>query len=174
MLIFTLAVSCLTTSNLPWFMDLTFQVPMQYCSLQHWTLLLSPVKSTTGCCFCFGSVSSFFLELFLHWSPVAYWALTNLGSSSFSVLSFFFFIQFMVFSWLVYWSGLPFPSPVNHVLSELSTMTHPSWVALYSMAHSFTELDKAVVHVIRLISCLWLWFSFIWLVVCACGWPSGG
>ena len=29
---FTLAVSCLTTSNLPWFMDLTFQVPMQYCS----------------------------------------------------------------------------------------------------------------------------------------------
>ena len=27
----TLAISCLTTSNLPWFMDLTFQVPMQYC-----------------------------------------------------------------------------------------------------------------------------------------------
>ena len=26
----------------------------------------------------------FFLELFLHWSPVAYWALTNLGSSFFS------------------------------------------------------------------------------------------
>ena len=31
-------------------MDLTFQVPMQYCSLQHWTLLLSPVTSTTGYC----------------------------------------------------------------------------------------------------------------------------
>ena len=30
MLMFTLAVSYLTTSNLPWFMDLTFQVPMQY------------------------------------------------------------------------------------------------------------------------------------------------
>ena len=29
MLKFTLAISCLTTSNLPWFMDLTFQVPMQ-------------------------------------------------------------------------------------------------------------------------------------------------
>ena len=41
---------------------------MQYCSLQHWTLLPSPVTSTTGCCFCFGSVSSFFLELVLHWS----------------------------------------------------------------------------------------------------------
>ena len=25
-------------------------------------------------------------------------------------------------------SGLPFPSPVGHILSELSTMTHPSWV----------------------------------------------
>ena len=86
---FTLAISCLTTSNLPWFMDLTFQVPFQYCSLQHWTLLLSPVKSTTGCCFCFGSVF-IFLELFLHWSPVAYWAPTNLGSSSFSVLFFAF------------------------------------------------------------------------------------
>ena len=32
-------------------MDLTFQVPMQYCSLQHRTLLLSPVTSTTGYCF---------------------------------------------------------------------------------------------------------------------------
>ena len=25
-------------------------------------------------------------------------------------------------------------------------MTHPSWVALHGMAHSFIELDKAVVH----------------------------
>ena len=61
---------------------------MQYCTLQHWTLLLSPVTYTTGCCFCFGSISSFFLELFLHCSPVAYWVPTSLGSSSFSVLSF--------------------------------------------------------------------------------------
>ena len=60
-------------------MDLTFQVPMQYCFLQHWTLLPSSVTSTTGCCFCFGSVSSFFLELFLYWSLVAYWAPTTWG-----------------------------------------------------------------------------------------------
>ena len=46
------------------FMDLTFQVPVQYCSLQHQTLLPSAVTSTTGCCFCFGSIPSFFLELF--------------------------------------------------------------------------------------------------------------
>ena len=87
---FTLAIFCLTTSNLPWFMDLTFQVPMQYCSLQHWILLLWPVTSTTGYCFCFCSIPSFFLKLFLHWSPVAYWAPTHLGSSSFSMLSFSF------------------------------------------------------------------------------------
>ena len=62
-------------------MDLTFQVPMQYCCLQHRTLLLSPVTSTTGYCFCFGSIPSFFLISssilgtyrpgeFLFWYPV--------------------------------------------------------------------------------------------------------
>ena len=44
-------------------MDLTFQVPMQYCSLEHQTLLPSPVTSKTGLCFCSGSISSFFLDL---------------------------------------------------------------------------------------------------------------
>ena len=140
-------------------MDLTFQVPMQYCSLHHLTLLPSPVPSTSGCCFCFVSISSFFLELFLHWSPKAYWALTDLGSSSFSVLSFCLFILFMAFARQEYWSVFPFPSPEDHVLSELSTITCPSWVALRGMAHSFFELEKAMVHVIRVVSFLWLWFS---------------
>ena len=70
---FTLAISYLTTPNLPWSMDLTFQVPMQYCSLQHQTLLSSPVTSTAGHCFHFGSASSLLLELFVHPSPVALW-----------------------------------------------------------------------------------------------------
>ena len=161
MSIFTLAISCLTTSNLPWFMDLTFQVPMQYCSLQHWTLLPSPVTSITGFCFCFGSISSFFLEWFLHLSPVAYWAPTDLGSSSFIVLAFCLFMLFMRFSRQEYGSGLPFPSPVDLVLSELSTKTCPSWVTLRFIAHSFIEVDKAVVHVISLVSFLWLWFSYV-------------
>ena len=158
---FTLAISCLTTSNLPWFTDLTFQVLMQYCSLQHRTLLLSPVTSTTGYYFCFGSIPSFFLELFFHWSPVGYWAPIYLGSSSFSVLSFCLFILFMGFSSQEYWSGLPIPFPVDHVLSELSAMTCPSWVTLHSMVLSFIELDKAVVHVISLVSFLWLWFHSV-------------
>ena len=122
MLTFTLAISCLTPSNLPWFMDLTFQVPMQHCSLQHRTLLLSPVTSTTGCCFCFDSVSSFFLELFLHWSPVAYWVPTDLY---YAELSCFSCVQLFVTLWTLtcqvplsmrfsrqeYWSELLFPPP---------------------------------------------------------------
>ena len=123
MSMFTLAIFCLTTFNLPWFMDLTFQVPMQYCSLEHLPLLPSPVTSTTGHYFHFGSTISFFLELFLYWSPAAYWAPTDQGSLSFSVLSFCLFILFMGFPRQEYWGGLPFPSPVDHVLSELSTMT---------------------------------------------------
>ena len=151
---FTLAISCLTTSNLPLFMDLTFQFPMQYCSLKHQTLLLSPVTSTAGYCFCFGSIPSFFLELFLHWSPVAYRAPTDLASSSFSILSFCLFILFMKISRQEYWSGLPFPSPVGHILSNLSTRTRLSWVAPWSWL-GFIELDKALFLV-------WLY----WLVFC--------
>ena len=138
-------------------MYLTFHVPMQYCSLQHRTLLLSLVTSTAGYSFCFGSVPSFFLESFLHWSPVAYWAPTHLGSSSFSILSFCLFILFIGFSRQEYWSGLPFPSPVDHILWDLSTMTCLSWVTPWAWL-SFIELDKAVV-------LAWL----DWLVFCEYG-----
>ena len=51
MSMFSLAISCLTMTNLPWFMGLIFQVPMKYCSLQHQALLPSPVTSTTGSVF---------------------------------------------------------------------------------------------------------------------------
>ena len=78
---FSLAISCLTTSNLPCFMDLTFQVLMQKCSLQTLTLLPSPITSTPGCCFHFDSLSLIFLELLLHSSLVPCWAPTNMGSS---------------------------------------------------------------------------------------------
>ena len=61
------------------------------------------------------------------------------------------FTLFMGFSRQEDLNGLPFPSPVDHILSKLSTMTRLSWVALHSMAHSFIELDKAVVHVISLL-----------------------
>ena len=89
---------------------------------------------------CFGSIPSFFLELFLHWSPVALWAPTDLGSSSFSILSFCLFILFMGFSRQEYWSGLPFPSPFCH--------TSPPWPNCFGWPHtallSLIELDKSV------------------------------
>ena len=132
----------------------------------HGTLLPSPGTSTTGSCFLFRSLSCFFLELFFHWSPVAYLAPPYLGSSSFNVISFCLFILFMGFSRQEFWSGLPFPSPVDYVLSELSTVS-PSWVARHCIAHSFFELDEAVVHVIILVSFLWLWFfilSALWWI----------
>ena len=91
-------------------------------------------------------------------SSSIYWAPNTQGSFSFSVLSFCLFIVFMGFSRQEYWSGLPFRSPVDHILSDLSTMTRPSWVAPYGMA-CFLELDKGMVCMIRLTSFLWLWFQ---------------
>ena len=155
MLMFTLAISCLTTSNLPWFMDLTFQVPMQYCSLQHRTLLTSPVTSTTGCCFCFGSTSSFCLELFLHWSPVTYWVPGEFIFQC-SISLPFHTVHALLKERILKWFAIPFSSGPRFA----RTLTRLSWVVLHGMAHSFTELDKSVVHVISLVSFLWLWFSF--------------
>ena len=39
-------------------------------------------------------------------------------------------------------------------------MDHPSLLALHGMVQSFTELLKAVIHVIILVSFWPLWFSF--------------
>ena len=63
---FTFAISCLTMPNLPWYMDLTFQLPVQYCSSQHQTLLSLPDTSPNEHHFCF--VPSHF---------ILYWALSN-------------------------------------------------------------------------------------------------
>ena len=63
-------------------MVLTFQVLMQYLSLQHWILLPPPNTSVTEHCFCFGPVAPFFLELLvivLGSSPVAYWIPSGRG-----------------------------------------------------------------------------------------------
>ena len=130
---------------------------MQYCSLQHQTLLSPPDTSTTEHHFCFGPAASFFLELLvivLHFSPGAQGRLSELRgsgerggwSSSFVVLSFCLFVQFMGSSQQEYWNGLPFPPPVEHILSELSTVTHWSSVTLHSLAVSFIELHKPLHH----------------------------
>ena len=108
-------------------MDLTFQVPMQYCSLQHWAFLPSPVTSTMGHCCYFGSASSFFLELFLHSSIVAYWSPTNLGNSSFSDISLL-FLLFMRWFVISFSSGPHFVKTLQHHPSILCGPTyHGSW-----------------------------------------------
>ena len=110
-------------------MDLTFQIPLQYCSSQHWTLLSPPDTSITEHCFRFGPDASFFLELLviaLCFSTVAYWTLSDLRGSFSGIISFCFFILFMGFL-RQYWRGLPFPPSVDHVLSELFSTTRPSW-----------------------------------------------
>ena len=81
------------------------------------------------------------------------------GVSSSSVMYFCLFILFMGFSRQECWSDFPFLSPVDHLLSEVSIMTCLSWVALHGMTYSYIELDKAVTHVITLVSFLRLWIS---------------
>ena len=155
---FTLAISCLTTSSLPWFMDLKFQVPMQYCSLQHWTSITSHIHNWMlfSLCLCLFITS----RVFPHSSSVACWRPTDLGSSSSIVISF-------GLSYCLEGSqgrstemiAIPFSSGLRFVRT---LHQDPSiWVALHSMAHSFIELDKAVVHVISLVRFLWMWFSSV-------------
>ena len=49
---------------------------------------------------------------------------------------------------------------MDHVLSEPSTITHPTWVNLHGMSHSFIELGK-----------VWSMWSD-WFIFCHCGFHS--
>ena len=128
---------------------------MQYCSLQHWTLRPSPVTSITGCCFFFGSVSSFFLELFLHWPPVAYWHLLTWGVHL-SVSCIF------AFSYCSWGSQGKNTEVVCHSLLQWTTFCQnsppwpvhgwPTWRGSVSLSYSR----------------LWSLWS-VWLVFCNCG-----
>ena len=175
---FTLAVSCLTTSNSPWFIDLTFQVPMQYFSSQHWILLPLPVTSTTGHCFHFGSFSSLFWS---HFSTglSAYWAPSNPRSSS------FIFILFMRFSRQEYWSGFSIVvlhSGCTNLHSHQQykripfSLQSPAFIVckLYNAGHS----DQCEVYLIVVLICISLIISdveylFIWLLaICIFLWRN--
>ena len=110
MSMFTLVISCLTTSNLPLFMDLTFPVPMQYCSSQHQILHSPRDTSTTKHCFCFGPPTLFFLEvLVIALCPftVAFWKPSNLGglSSGVSYLLSFHTVRGVLQARILEWVG---------------------------------------------------------------------
>ena len=135
-------------------MDLTFQVPMQYCSLQHRTLLPSPVSSTTGCCFCFGSSLHSFWSYF---SPLISSSILDTYQPGEFIFQCHIFLPIQTVhgvlkARILKWFAIPFSSgpcfvrTLHHVLSILGGPTrHGSY---------FTELDKAMVHVIRLVSFL--------------------
>ena len=79
---------------------------------------------------------------------VAYWAPTNLGSSSFSILSFCLFVLFMRFSRQEYWSGLPFPSPVDHIPSDCNIISFNPEAVRRKVSVQFSSVSQ---------SCLTLW-----------------
>ena len=157
MSMFTLVISCLTTSNFPWFMDLTFQVPVHYCYLQHQTLLLSPVTSTTGCFFALPH--PFILSGVI--SPLIFNSI--LGTYWPGVFIFQCPIFFFPFSYCSWGSQGKNTEVVCQSLLQWTTFcqTSPPWPICLGWPHtawlSFIELDKTVV----------LWSD--WLVFCDYG-----
>ena len=137
-------------------MDLTFQVPMQYCFLQHHTLLLSPVTSTTWVLFLL------WLHLFILSEVISSLICSNtLGAYlpgeflfQYPIILPFHTVHGVLKARILKWFAIPFS--MGHVLSELSTRTRLFRVALHGMAHRFIELNKAVIYVISLVSFLLL------------------
>ena len=123
---------------------------------QRRSLLSSPVISTTEHHLCFGLTILFFLEL-LAVCPLALprSILDTLWPEKLICWCHIFvccFIQFTKFSWLRHWSGLPFPPPVDQVLSQLSVWPiQLGWpyMAWLIASLSYTRLlhqNKAVIY----------------------------
>ena len=144
-------------------MDLNFQVPMQYCSLQHQTVLFD-TSHIHNYHFHFGLGNSFLLMLLVIalCSPqVIYWISSNLGVLIFQHhIIFFLFILSMAFSRQEYWVGWPFPCPRPHFVRNLH-YDPSTLVTLPSMAHGFIELCKPLCHnktvIHEVVSSLWFW-----------------
>ena len=114
---------------------------MQYCSLQHRTLLLSPVPSATGYCFCFGSIHSFWsyfsTDLQQHIGHLPTWGVSLSVSYHFS----FSYCSWVLKARILKWFAIPFSSgphsvrPLHHDPTVLGGPTRPGLVSL-----SYTRL----------------------------------
>ena len=164
---FTLAISYLTTSNLPWFMDLTFQVPMQCRFLQHWSLLSPPHTSTTEQCFHFAPATSFFLDLLviaLRSSPVVclhtFWPGVGGGMLIFQCHIFlpFHIVNQVLSARILEWFSVSLSSGPRFVRT-----LHYDSSSLGGMAHSFVELCKPP-HKNKTVICVWV-LGYVWLFV---------
>ena len=122
---------------------------MQYCSLQHWTLLSPPDISTTEHWFCFHPGTSFFMELLpiaLYPSPVAYWSPSNLGAHLLVSYLFAFHtvhgvIQARI---LVEWVAIFFsigPRLVRTLYSDPSVLGSPAQTAWFIASLIYTRLS---------------------------------
>ena len=156
-----------------------------------WSLPACLDSQTTGCCFYFGSL--FILSGVI--SPLISSSLLGtypVGEFIFQCPIFlpFHTVHGVLKAWVLQWFAIPFSSGPHFVFSYCSwgsqgrntevvchfllqwttfCQTSPPWPAHLGRPHmawlSFIELDKAVVHVIRLSSFLWLWFQCVCLLM---------
>ena len=119
---------------------------MQYCSLQHWTLLLSPGPSTTGCCFCLASSLHSFWSYFSTISSSilgTYWP----GEFIFQCPFFLSFptVHGVLKARILNWFATPFssgPHSVRPLHHDLSVLGGPTWHGLVSLWSEWLRSDQ--------------------------------
>ena len=158
---FTLAISCLTISNLPWFMDLTFQIPMQYCSFNIGLYFHHKSYPQLGVIFALapslhsGVISPLFSSSTLGtYQP---------GEFIFQCHIFLPFqtVHGVLKARILKWFVIPFSSGPCFVRTLLHEFWHhPSGMAILGGPTWHGSYFHWVRHVISLVSFLWLWFSF--------------
>ena len=131
---FTLSVSCLTTSNLPWFIEPN--LPGSYAIL---------LFTASDCTFTTRHIHNWvlfplWLSLFIPSgiiSPLFSSSILGTYQPGEFIFQCHIFLPFRAIhevlkARMLKWFAIP--SPVDHIVSELSTIIRPSWVALHSMS----------------------------------------
>ena len=161
MSMFILAISCLTTSNLPQSMDLI--------SRFLWNIVLYNIRLTS----IISNIHSWALSLLWLSLFILSGAISSLFTSStlgtYLLVEFIFQCSVHLFasSYCSWGSQGKSTEVVCHSLLQLTTFcqTSPPWPTHLGWPHmawlNFIELDKAVVCVIRLASFLWVWFQCV-------------
>ena len=158
MLLLTLSVSCLTTSNLLWFTNLTFQVLMQCCSLQHRTLVSHQTHPQLGI------ISTLAKPFILCWAVSPLFPSTILDTDQPRGLIFwchiflpFYTVHVVLKARMLKWLALPFssgPCSFRTLHYDLSNLGGPARHG--SQLHWITQGCDSCDH----FGFLWLWFSF--------------
>ena len=170
---FMLAISCLIMSNSPWFMDVTFHVPVQCCSLQHQTTFTTREIHNLASFLLWPSlfILSQAISNYPLLSPSSLLNTFQPGRLHFEYHIFLPFHTVHVVLLLSILECLPFPPPEVTFFPELFTVACLSWVTLHGMTHSFLELckplchNKAVIHLgvsfASLSICTYIYWSLI-------------